>query len=704
MIFKEEDTGRWDACRRYFFSLTDKVQAGQFDDRYLLDLIEFRKLSETDVETAIFYALYAAANGSDDVALEYAEKAYHKRKINLTLWRLLRDCFERKGDAIRALIFAGFTACFYADPIQIPIPRERVDEAMLKLSLSMNNKKYAPVTNSRMRITDQGVGSQEATYVGEFLPQFQTTDPFRYWSGVYAEREQHDIKTYIAEYLKDHEMLADYGDAEFVFDIMRAKEIPSEVTVDLPPDTEAIIVPLAGKGEFQQVWFQQDDGENLMGRLAKWQFQFFRLNQKTKITSKAPFILGKPIPLGHSPKRRKVVINIFLDALSWQAVKERNYDLVPNIMNFFRKGVIFDDTRTTSEFTLPAYPAIETGMYPHHTQIFNEKGSHSLNADILTLGEQMRNLGYYCTVPIGSGDVIYDEVTRGYDRLIVNQTSTYIHTGVGRAIQQLQAFHECDQFMVLHTLDAHPWSQSGVGIPLETQTQLSLHDLLIGADEAEMSVNLTDRLVYRHWVEVGIREADRSLKELFDFIEANYQDDEYLITLYSDHGTTIYDKVHYRLSKHVAGSAFMVRGGGVPAVGLDEELVSTVDIYPVLAHLLGFPVPDNVDGQLPAVFGGKPRKYAYSMSMFPAQTFKLNVCDKEHECRVESREVTDEDGRVDLRDASVEVYDRRTEEHLPNAAAEPFIPHIRDFTREIDTHGMQWPDMRAKRPEWYGLP
>ena len=51
----------------------------------------------------------------------------------------------------------------------------------------------------------------------------------------------------------------------------------------------------------------------------------------------------------------------------------------------------------------------------------------------------------------------------------------------------------------------------------------------------------------------------------------------------------------------------MVRGAGVPALGIVNELTSAVDIYQVMAKLHGFEAPEYTDGNLPAVFGGQGR-------------------------------------------------------------------------------------------------
>ena len=151
----------------------------------------------------------------------------------------------------------------------------------------------------------------------------------------------------------------------------------------------------------------------------------------------------------------------------------------------------------------------------------------------------------------------------------------------------------------------------------------------------------------------------------------------------------------------------MMRGAGVPEGVIANELTSAVDIYPTLGHLCGFPVAEDIDGNLPAVFGGRARDVLYSSSQYPGQTFKLAVRTHDHVLRLETREPVDEDGTTDFADARVEIYPRGYElepgHEIDSSELRAFFyPRARDFAREIANNGEFWPAMRAARPEWFG--
>ena len=150
-----------------------------------------------------------------------------------------------------------------------------------------------------------------------------------------------------------------------------------------------------------------------------------------------------------------------------------------------------------------------------------------------------------------------------------------------------------------------------------------------------------------------------------------------------------------------------MRGAGVPEGVRVQDLTSNVDIYPTLAHLCGFSVSDDIDGRLPAVFGGTARDAVYSSSQFPGQTYKLAVRSATHTLRVETQGFTQEDGTADFAGATARIYLRGHELEDDYAVDSEelrrfFYPRARDFVREIANNGEFWPAMRKARPEWFG--
>ena len=379
-------------------------------------------------------------------------------------------------------------------------------------------------------------------------------------------------------------------------------------------------------------------------------------------------------------------------------MKETGFAYLPNTMEFFSKGIIFDQQFSVSEFTYPSLATIETGRYPQHSQIFNEEFSGCLAKERRTLSEQMKTLGYYCVNVMGDGGGIYNGTTGGYDRLIIGN-SLLAARGVERTLKHIRAFEECDQFLFLHLGNTHIVTAHRHTPPLAVQTKTPLHQRL---DErvfapSRSSVFVPYAPLYVQIANEGVQDTDRHLACLYDYISRNYDEDEYIVQLYSDHGSSCYDREDHFLGDYRFHCAYMLRGKGVPALGEVDELTSTADIYPILGHLAGFRVPDDIDGNLPAVFGGEKRSHVMSNSIFPGQTYKLCLRTPEYECRLESQNPVEEDGTADLAGAKVEIRSRKGEKlgvEKQQLLWDTVFHHLVTYhTASIHNKGHVWPKM-----------
>lgn len=694
-VWREKNTNLFNKLLAY-------SERNEYNDEYLQALIEFWQMRpENETEGNIFYALYAKAHGNYKVALEYGLKAYARRKINWTLWCLLRDVYDAMGDIERAALFAAKADKFYNEPVSLNIPQDRLAAAMDALSLGMGRGIYAPVAYTRMHYTPQGMSGGRAIFAGEFLPDLSPagSEAYRLFSAAYVETELQDDKGKLLEFIKDDEEMSFISGGDFTYDLIKVADRGAKTRIEV---TDApVVVGLVGREIHQQVDFASSQG-TAMSYLGKWANSFFRLEETTEISSAAGLLCTAPIVLKHSPKRCKVVLNVLLDGLCWRAIQEQDYKLVPNLLEFFRQGVIFGNHYSVSEYTYPSVATIETGLYPQHSQIFNDKAYHTLNVEYKTISEQMHALGYYCVNIMGDSAGSYNGTMRGYDRMIVNCCGgTPLHIGVERAIDHLEAFSETDQFIFLHAGNPHLWSAHNYQLPLTTQTKLNLWQRSLKEEEETTSVHLDKRDIYLHWNRQGIQACDIHMARLFKYLMENYAEDEYLLTVYSDHGSPIYDNSPYLLSEHQNSAAFMLRGHGVPQLGMVDELTSAVDIYPTLGKCLGF-AADRIDGNLPAAFGGRQRAYTVSMSMYSPSPYTICLRTNEYECQAASRGCIDEDGRADLADMNVEIYRRDHGDRVTDMAVKEYFQQLlRQETREIDNFGTQWPNMRAGRKEWF---
>ena len=378
------------------------------------------------------------------------------------------------------------------------------------------------------------------------------------------------------------------------------------------------------------------------------------------------------------------MLNILADGLAWHALRDDAEELMPNLLHFFSKGIIFENNFSASEYTYPSLASIETGLYQHHTQIARPGVPFALDPSVVTLSEQMKRLGYYCTNIQGDGEEIYNGATRGYDRLIVNHWMERTADGVERIIRHLQTFDECDNFLFMHSADTHPYN-ADISMSAHASVHMPLADVLQPQDRGA-SVFLKKNPLSQYLNRSEVCAADRQLGYLFDYITAHYDDDEYIVLVYSDHGCSVHARSPYLLSEEQTGAALMARGAGVPARGHVDELTSTVDIYKILGKLAGYPIDaPYLDGNLPAAFGGQRRAYTVSNSIYPGQTYKICVRTEQHAFHLETTEFTREDGTVSLDSYTYHIHERNDDyrEIFDDALARQFLDIVWDYTKSF---------------------
>ena len=698
-----------------FYDLLARSEQDAYDDNFLMQLAAYREAAPTSERADIFAAKYLLHHGDAENAAVCAERAYRKRPVNREIWLLLAESYARLDRPVDALTMYGYAYGLYLSP---EIPMELLmrggKDGLDRLSVAAGIGTGAPMTQNRAFLAgaDHVLEFQLDAFVGEYLPLTPPEGSARYWVAAYVDNAFLSDQSQLIEKMRHTDVFVDRMQRDYPFCLQRAQEVRGRVTIEVPEGAE-VILPIAGTEPLQELTIASKSQPPASAYLGKWAFSQFRLTETTEITpaSDAVYAVGTPIRLGHSPARRKLVLNILIDGLAWNIARTHFPDAMPNIAHFFARGTIFDQHFSTSECTYPSLPVIETGRYPIHTQVFNERNSHELPLDMMTLSECMTDLGYYAAAPMGAADPIYSGTLRGYDQLNTTGWKLLSAEAVDRTIMQLEAFDETDQFLHLHVADVHPWNAKGFKFHPAVETHLPLSERLFDTDEHIASVRLPKLKIYQEQFWQSLRRVDGNLAQLLTYIEEHYAEEEYLVSVYSDHGNSIFSApvngVMDVIAENSTRALWMMRGAGVPEGRIVDELTSSADLYPTLGALCGFPAAEDIDGNLPAVFGGKERDAVYSMSMFPGQTYKLAVRTHDYALRLETQEKVDEDGTVNFADARVGIYPRthELEEDCAVDSAELrafFYPRARSIARAIANNGEFWPALREARPEWFG--
>ena len=360
---------------------------------------------------------------------------------------------------------------------------------------------------------------------------------------------------------------------------------------------------------------------------------------------------GKPIPLEHNSKRKKLVLNFFLDGLAQEVIKGEEFEkLMPNTYRFFKEGVICTNTYSCSEWTYPSLATCISGLSTLQHMMFHSTIDGELPKSVPTLGEYFKEAGYYTSKIDGEWRSIY---SYGYARGIDQYVYQHQHMGaraeqeIANVIEHLETFKETDQFLWMSIGDLHDVAD-GLDLSAAVQKDLTLEERQIdetGVTSVKQNYSKIKIATYKKCATY----LDTLFQSLFDYILRNYEEDEFVISLFADHGQGyLVPKEHHFLSKERSKVAFMFRGGVEPEIS--DEIMSTADYLPIMCKLAGIPMKDvEISGQLPVTFGGeKHREYTITESLHPGDPYCAAINTIDSTIYFDNLDNTDDEGRFHL--------------------------------------------------------
>ena len=340
-----------------------------------------------------------------------------------------------------------------------------------------------------------------------------------------------------------------------------------------------------------------------------------------------------------SPASERSALLIVFDTLRKDHLSLHGYHrrTMPNLDRWASRGMVYDEATSVSSWTLPAHASMFTGLYPR------SHGAHGLRSEVRllldayplaperdTLAELALRAGYrtvglasnhsYVSRRVGcdqgfqdfwsekprTGGMVLDTiralVSRWSPRAAQFAEMPYVVAPdiTRAAISWLRRRGDRPFFMFLNYMEPHspnapPGSQ---GLPFEDETPLTESEktrILLGGDISDSERRGMDNEYDRDLIYL-----DRSIGELFDYLERSGLMSRTLVIATSDHGE--YHGEHHLvghskdLYDEAVGVPLIVWEPGGP-VGRSSRPVQCVDIFPTILEALRLPVPPGTQGQ-----------------------------------------------------------------------------------------------------------
>ncbi len=392
--------------------------------------------------------------------------------------------------------------------------------------------------------------------------------------------------------------------------------------------------------------------------LASERFYFLPLREKgtAEFRSVHDLVIGKPLPLTQAKKHRhKLVLMLFVDSFSWEIMNriEPEKD-IPNIHRFFSKGTVFENCYSNSNWTVPGVASIVSGKTIARHRMFHPRHDIVVGDDYPVISELCQKDDYLTFQACGNWRKTpsYGYV-KGFDRTVY-KNGLQLGETLGAFLEHMRAFPERDNFAWLSINDMHHSVSMIPDIANQLNAPLEAQDYYFVSAKTPLQLEPSEKKAVRLIEE--LKRIDFHLGSLFSFIENTYGDDEFLVALCTDHGTTYLTEDHKMLPRERCHVAFMLRGGGVPA-GRSGEIVQSNDIMPTLLELIGIDTNAPFEGRVPEVLGGPAaRTHAVTEILFPGSAYEATIKDDEFDFYLKTEKPVDDDGGIDFSDYQLSLY------------------------------------------------
>ena len=237
---------RWNqgnpAGRRLFDRLLEKAGNEEWDDEYLLLLIEYQKLYPASEKFEVFYAKYALAQGNAALALAIAQDGERKRRVSPVLWELLAECYERLGMRCESALYRAYLRVHCRRPLRVSVSAGEEQRYLDLFTCAARMGPYAPYI-SRARFVCGRIEWKQGVYAGECIPHV-LPEAYPYWVGAYLERGELNSHGWLLARSREDSEFADHYGADFTFDIWRST-VQTSLEVPCAPG-ETYLLPVAG--------------------------------------------------------------------------------------------------------------------------------------------------------------------------------------------------------------------------------------------------------------------------------------------------------------------------------------------------------------------------------------------------------------------------------------------------------------------------
>ncbi|NFO11838.1 sulfatase [Clostridium botulinum] len=614
----------------------------------MLKVVEYESMYPHDLDIYTIKATMLFYNKKYNEAENVLMNIYHKYEYNADVNYNLGIIYYFKKEYIKALEY--FFKVNFIDIDKMEYLNEFMEDALSNVSEEEINKLKDKVTfyfnNMQRMFPCDGSGNFE---FGKSI--FKNKDQ-EYYCGIYDY------------YYLERDNIFLENDSRLK-NIIKTEVIPADVLSNfkfkLEEDT---IIPLMVKKHYQDIEININNKSNNLKNLLKDRFYYYKFNKgdTVRIKSNDDFVLGKKIEENKSGKLPSLVLNIFIDGLSQKFIEENNLkSFMPNTYKFFKEGTICNNTYVTGEWTYVSLASFFTGKTTVNHRVFHPNFDTNNIVRTELYSEIFQKKGYF-TAKI-DGDWRSNPsmgYLKGIDRYLYQPSVRGMHCDevIMETIEHLETFKKNDNFLWVCIPDLHDIADE-YETRISTQVKSSIDCRAFEKSEGtSVRKKMDDRKKERFGIQ--LKRIDTYLSLLFNYINENYKQDDFVISLVADHGQGYLVNSDEFLDEERIKVPMMLRGKNIP-IGKCDEFIAALDLFPIILNSINIDDYSKKDGYIPKYFGGETgREYVYSETIFPGSPYQATINDRDYKFFFKSIKNCTKDGRIELDDYKVSLIRKST--------------------------------------------
>ena len=389
-------------------------------------------------------------------------------------------------------------------------------------------------------------------------------------------------------------------------------------------------------------------------------FYYYKFDEDIKIKNNK-YLIAQPIKLHSDDNKKKLIISIFIDGLCWNTVKQEGFkNLMPKTEKFFSDGIICNNFHSNAEWTYPSMASYFTGQYLINHNMYTSLAVKFLPKDTLTLAEIFKNSKFVNTKIDGdwrtSPDMGY---IRGFDRVVdaIYGERMGVQEVITEAIDNIELFKDTNQYLFLGIADLHDIADN-YRLSVCTQKEIDFENMQGSKiDSTSVMISSDDNKKARYLKQISY--LDMYLGILFNHIKENFNDDEIIVTIFSDHGQGYLndEKDNFFLNDNRTNVPLLIKGV-TKEKHICDEYISAVDYISIMDKISDLNADlNNKDSNLPEFFGGKKRDFVISESLHSNRPYRVSFKNEKEYFYFETQGLATTDGRVKIGDYKTYLYD-----------------------------------------------